>query len=80
VRNLSLPTLLDFEQFWSLYPRKVAKREALLAWLDLSPSEQLTKHIMEALEQQISHPSWRDVNYVPHASRWLRQRRWEKLS
>lgn len=64
-----------FEEFWALYPRKVAKGAARKAWgraiLKASPLA-----MIEAIKAQ--EPFWaaREIQFVPHAATWLNQERW----
>lgn len=66
-----------FEDFWSQYPRRVAKRVAEKAWSRLSPAEQ--KAAIEALPEHVRY--WRQTDrsaeLIPHPSTWLNQGRWE---
>lgn len=68
-----------FAEFWQAYPRKQGRQKALQAWLRLSPDAALRAVLMDALVRQKRWPQWiRDEGaYVPHASTWLRGRRWE---
>ena len=68
-------TLPDFDAFWCLYPRHVAKLAARKAWAKVNPSQHVA--ILEALV------SWRQVwrdkepEYLPHGATWLNGERWE---
>jgi len=68
-----------FESFWKHYPRKVAKRAALGAFNRLTKDEQI--QAIEAIEQHVAY--WKlkgtEMDYVPHASTWLHQGRWEDI-
>ena len=66
-----------FEEFWSKYPRKVAKRAAQKAWAKLSTSEQ--KFAVEALEAHNRYYRVKGTsqNFIPHPATWLNQGRWE---
>lgn len=69
----------SFDAFWSAYPRKISKAEALKAFEKLSPDDQLLSDILESLERQKKTEQWQKDGgqFVPHASTWLNQRRWE---
>lgn len=69
--------LAGFDRFWSAYPRKDAKQEAMQAWRKLNPDETLTETILSRLEIQKGWSTWTDMTYVPQAQRWIRRRRWE---
>lgn len=69
----------SFEQFWSLYPKKKDRQEALKSFRKLAPSKELFDRILQALHEQIAWPEWArdDGKYIPYASRWLNRKRWE---
>ena len=65
-----------FDQFWKLYPRKVARFAAEKEWKRLKEDEK--RAAIEALP--IHAQGWADRDdkqFIPHASTWLHQRRWE---
>ena len=66
-----------FEQFWSLYPRKVSKRMAHRSFYKLTPAER--EQALEALPNHIAY--WKakntELDYVPHCTTWLNQYRFE---
>jgi hypothetical protein len=67
----------DFEIFWKIYPRKAGKAEARKVWIKIKPSAALTLQIISALKNQKAR-LWSRVEpkFIPHASRWLRGKRW----
>ena len=69
----------QFEKFYSLYPKKVGKQQALKAWLKLKPDEALFNKITEAVKQQSQSEQWLKDNgqYIPYPGTWLNGRRWE---
>lgn len=66
-----------FEDFWKLYPRKVAKRDALKIWQRLSPADQ--RMALDAIPNHVKY--WNVTGtgsqYIPHPSTWLNQGRFE---
>jgi len=68
-----------FEQFWQHYTRIIAKRAAQKAFDRLTKDEQT--HAIEAIEEHVAY--WKlkgtEMDYVPHASTWLNQGRWEDI-
>jgi uncharacterized protein YdaU (DUF1376 family) len=64
-----------FELFWKQYPRKIAKPNALKAWLKIKPNDQLSQKMIDAVKQQ--KLSDREIQFVPHAATWLNGNRWE---
>jgi hypothetical protein len=67
----------DFEAFWRLYPRRVARKAALRVWLRLAEHERAAA--VEALPAHVAQ--WqrqaRAAEFIPHAATWLNQARWE---
>ena len=66
-----------FEDFWKLYPRRVAKKDALKAWLKLSPEQQ-----EKAIKEIPQHSKcWcvecRQPHLIPHPATWLNGWRFE---
>ena len=66
-----------FEQFWQAYPRKVSRKMAEKAWQKLSTTEQ--HQAIEALPVHIRYwdQTGTSKEFIPHASTWLNQARYE---
>jgi hypothetical protein len=66
-----------FETFWALYPRKVSKRVAQRKFEALRKDEQ--QQALEALPNHIAYWKSKDtgMEYIPHASTWIGQFRFE---
>lgn len=62
----------EFDEFWKRYPRKVGKAKAITAFNKLSKTDRAA--MMEVLPK---YPWSDEERYIPHASSWLNQRRWE---
>jgi len=60
-----------FEQFWKLYPRKVAKKAAEVAFKRLSKDDQ--EKCVESIEQHVAYWKLKDTatEFIPHASSWI---------
>lgn len=70
------PEATPFDIFWNVYPRKVGKDKARLAFYRVTvPLEKL----LQALEEQKCSYQWiqDDGAFIPNAETWLEQRRWE---
>lgn len=65
-----------FERFWAIYPGGGSRLEAVEAWDTLAPSDELIDEMARALEAQMRSRQWRDGIGIPHACRWLSNRRW----
>jgi hypothetical protein len=64
----------DFDTFWSAYPRKENKAAARKAWLKADrPAVAL---LLAAIDAQRQTDGWQR-GFVPHASTWLNNARWE---
>lgn len=66
-----------FDEFWSMYPRRVSKRDSRKSWdremrRGTSPLE-----IIEGLRKQLPDLMAREPQFRPHPSTWLNQGRWE---
>ena len=69
--------MVDFELFWKRYPRKVGRMKAEKIWLKMGHSEQAFCIIGVNLWSQTAQ--WQSAGgiYIPYASTFLAQRRWE---
>ena len=66
--------------FWPEYPRKVARKAALKAWVGIKPhSQDRLNEVCAGLDRWRDY--WREhetpADKIPHASTWLNQERWE---
>ena len=68
-----------FEDFWRVYPRKTAKGAARASWQKIKPGPKLFERILDAIAEQRESEQWRrdGGQFIPHASTWLNQSRWE---
>ncbi len=75
----TLPPVDDekFKMFWEAYPKKEARKVALKSWQRLKATDELFGKIMIALEKHKLTRQWRDKQYIPLATTWLNQERWE---
>jgi hypothetical protein len=66
-----------FDEFWSLYPRKIAKATARKAWAKLSAEQQLMA--AKAIDTHCQYWSAKEteLEFIPHCATWLNQERWE---
>jgi hypothetical protein len=64
-----------FDEWYEMYPRKVAKKVAQKAWVRLTESEK--REAMEALPKHIKY--WKlhgtEKEFIPHPATWLNQGR-----
>ena len=73
--------LAPFDSFWTAYPKKRAKGDALKAWKALKPDATLTARILAAVRSQSASADWRKAQgrYIPYPATWLRAQRWEDI-
>ena len=68
---------MNFNEFYSLYPRKQGRRAAEKSWDRLTSQEQT--EALEALPNHLEY--WKlkqtEKDYIPHPATWLNQGRWE---
>ena len=66
-----------FDEFWSLYPRKIAKAVARKAWQRLTPEQQLMA--AKAIDTHCQYWSAKEteLEFIPHPATWINQERWE---
>lgn len=62
----------QFDEFWHLYPRKVAKAKAEKAWRNLTKTDKKA-----ALMSVTTWPFSAETRFIPHAATWINQKRWE---
>lgn len=67
----------SFDLFWSVYPRKAKKPEALKAWRqtakDRPPIADLIAHLRSRAK---ADPQWANPKFIPHPSTFLRGHQW----
>lgn len=69
----------DFSKFWSIYPKKKDKQNAMKAFKKITvPVDEL----IAAVEKQKKWESWTrdDGRYIPYPTTWLNGKRWEDES
>jgi uncharacterized protein YdaU (DUF1376 family) len=79
-QRTSKPIPVDgFEKFWSAYPRKTAKAEALKSFAKIAPDDETLERMLAAVNRSKQSTDWlKDSGqFVPFPSTWLNQRRWE---
>ena len=77
--NITVNNIDHFESFWNAYPRKVGKAQAKKAWNKIKPNEETVMAIAENIALRIKHGEWSADNktFIPHASTYLNNSRWE---
>jgi DNA-binding MarR family transcriptional regulator len=70
--STKMRTTVQFDQFWSAYPRKVNKKASEQAFNALKAKDRDA-----ALKALGTYEFSSEQRYIPHASTWIRQRRFE---
>lgn len=69
-----------FDDWWAIYPRKVAKKPALKAFIAIRPDADMLARLMAAVVAQTA--AWaaesppRPADKIPHPASWLNGERW----
>lgn len=68
-----------FESFWTAYPRKDGRQEAIEAWDKLAPDDKTIAAMARGLKAAKQSEKWTKDNgrYIEYASTWINNRRWE---
>ena len=69
-----------FDRFWSAYPRRVGKQDALKAWGQLNPDDALVDLIVAGVERWKTCDQWTKDggSFICYPATFLRGRRWEE--
>ena len=66
-----------FDEFWSLYPKKVAKSEALKAWN--KATKRRTADELLAFTKAYADGKLPDMTYIPYPASWLNKELYESV-
>jgi len=71
--------MTDFDTFWTFYPRKRAKRDALKAWQQTEDERPALPDLLRALRQMMFSPEWCNDGgrWIPYPATWLRSYGWD---
>jgi len=67
----------EFQVFWDSYPRKVARLDAVNAWVKGGCDGSLGE-ILAGVESWKRTNQWTDLDKVPYPATWLRGERWRE--
>ncbi len=65
-----------FDDFWILWPKRVAKKKATEAWRKIRP-ERRVEVIVALVEWRAYWIDRGEMEFVPHPATWLNGERWE---
>jgi hypothetical protein len=70
---------MSFDEFWKLYPKKVAKADARKAWEQTEKIRPPVEKVLEAVKTATKTEAWRQDGgkFIPYPATWLRGERWE---
>lgn len=68
-----------FDSFWSLYPKKVARKDAIEAFNKIEPDEEVLAKMLKRLEREKASKQWtkNEGEFIPNPATWLNRRDWE---
>ncbi len=69
-----------FDRFWAVYPRRVGKQDALKAWGQLNPDDDLVELIVAGVERWKTCDQWTKDggSFICYPATFIRGRRWEE--
>ena len=69
----------EFERFWAVWPRRVAKADARKAWRQVSHLLPPIEQVLAAVEAQRRTDQWMrgEGRFIPYPATWLRGERWD---
>jgi hypothetical protein len=78
IREPSLETSsYGFDKFWELYPKRIAKADALKAWNKATKKKAADELI--ALTKAYSESKLPDMTYIPYPASWLNKELYESI-
>ena len=68
----------SFDLFWSVYPKRVGKKDAIKAWGQIKPDEAMVQAIIEGVERWKASEQWTKDGgqFIPYPATFLRGERW----
>lgn len=69
--------MTTFADFYALYPRHLARKDAEKAWRQVIKEGVQPSAIMDGLRRQLPVMAAKDKQFLPYPATWLRGWRWE---
>ncbi len=71
--------MVNFEKFWTAYPKKMSKGQAEKAFDKLNPDEQLLATMLAMIERAKTSEAWtkEDGQFIPYPATWLNAKGWQ---
>ena len=72
-------TVKRFDEFWKVYPKKVAKKKAEDSFKKINPDSTLLEIMLTSIERFKKTADWlkEGGRYIPYPATWLNNKRWE---
>ena len=67
----------QFNEFWSVYPRKISKTDAAKAWNTLIKSGTSIDEIIKATRNYATECQGKEMKFIKHAATFLKNDRWK---
>ncbi len=69
----------QWEKFWTAYPKRKSKQDAIKAWNQLEPDDGLLQIMLAAIQTQRETEQWQKESgsFIPFPATWIRGRLWE---
>lgn len=69
--------MIDFDEFWKIWPVKKAKAPAKKAWDKLNVTEEMFEKMVNDIRMKLYFREWdlTKKQFIPHASTYLNQQR-----
>ena len=67
---------IDFDKFWEIYPSRLGKGEARVAFVK-AVSKAGLESVMSGVQRLASDPNLPPKQYIPRPATWLNQERWD---
>lgn len=64
-----------FNEFWRIYPKRVAKKSAQRAWAKIKDPD--LERIVKGIENWMTTQQWQDPERIPYPATFLNGERWE---
>ena len=77
IKNKQENTDTGFDKFWELYPKRIAKADALKAWNKAIKKK--TADELIALTKAYSESKLPDITYIPYPASWLNKELYESV-
>jgi len=66
-----------FDEFWSVYPNRKAKKDAIKAWGQAAKERPPMEDLLRAIRSQCKTDMWQRGMGIPYPASWLRGERWK---